>query len=120
MASRNWAQKTRVNYVNDVADLLRLLERQGKTDPHRVDLQDLEAYLAELDRRGYTGVTRRRKTSPGTLTTSLPTPLLPWAATTLGIGDSAAAQSHERCARVVAQHRITTEQAVVPQARVRR
>ena len=63
MPSRNWAQKTRVNYRTDIADLLRFLEELGKTDPTGVDLQDLEAYVAELDRRGYTGTTRRRKTS---------------------------------------------------------
>jgi site-specific recombinase XerD len=63
MPSRNWAAKTRVNYRNDIADLLRFLEGRSKTDPNRVDLQDLEAYMAELDRRGYTGTTRRRKTS---------------------------------------------------------
>ncbi len=63
MPSRNWAAKTRVNYRNDIADLIEFLEKRGKTDPNRVDLQDLEAYMAELDRRGYTGTTRRRKTS---------------------------------------------------------
>jgi site-specific recombinase XerD len=63
MPSRNWAAKTRVNYRNDIADLIRFLEMRGKTDPNRVDLQNLEAYMAELDRRGYTGTTRRRKTS---------------------------------------------------------
>ena len=63
MASRNWAQTTRVNYRNDIADLLTFLEKQGKRDPDRVDLQDLEAYMAEPDRRGYAGTTRRRKTS---------------------------------------------------------
>jgi site-specific recombinase XerD len=61
MPSRNWAAKTRVNYRNDIADPLRFLEKRGKTDHNRVDLQDLEAYMAELDRRGYTGTTRRRK-----------------------------------------------------------
>lgn len=63
MPSRNWAQKTRVNYRSDIADLLRFLEGQGKKDPSRLDLQDLEAYMAELDRRDYAGTTRRRKTS---------------------------------------------------------
>jgi site-specific recombinase XerD len=63
MPSRNWAAKTRVNYRNDIAELSRFLEKEGKTDPIRVDLQDLEAYMAELDRRGYTGTTRRKKTS---------------------------------------------------------
>ena len=63
MPSRNWAAKTRVNYRNDIADLISFLEKQGKIDPNRVDLQDLEAYMAELDRSGYTGTTRRRKTS---------------------------------------------------------
>jgi len=63
MPSRNWAAKTRVNYRNDITDLMKFLEKRGKTDPNRVDLQDLEAYMAELDRRDYTGTTRRRKTS---------------------------------------------------------
>ena len=63
MPSRNWAQKTRVNYRSDIADLLRFLEEQGKKDPNRLDLQDLEAYMAELDRRDYAGTTRRRKVS---------------------------------------------------------
>jgi site-specific recombinase XerD len=63
MPSRNWAAKTRINYRNDITDLIRFLEGRGKTDPNRVDLQDLEAYMAELDRRGYTGTTRRRKIS---------------------------------------------------------
>ena len=63
MPSRDWAQKTRINYRNDIADLLRLLKKRGKAHPNRVDLQDLQAYMAELDRRGYAGTTRRRKTS---------------------------------------------------------
>lgn len=63
MPSRNWAAKTRVNYRNDIADLITFLEKQGKTDPNRVDLQHLEAYMAELDRKDYAGTTRRRKTS---------------------------------------------------------
>lgn len=63
MPSRNWAQKTRVNYRNDLADLIRFLKKRGKTDPNGVDLQDLKAYMAQLDRRGCTGTTRRRKTS---------------------------------------------------------
>jgi site-specific recombinase XerD len=29
MPSRNWAAKTRVNYRNDIADLLRFLEKRG-------------------------------------------------------------------------------------------
>ena len=63
MPSRNWAQKTRINYRNDVAELITFLEKQGKADPNRVHLQDLEAYMAELDRRGHAGTTRRRKSS---------------------------------------------------------
>ena len=62
MASRNYAARTRINYRNDVSDLLKFLQRNGNTKPETISLNDLEAYLAELDNRGYTGSTRTRKT----------------------------------------------------------
>jgi len=62
MPSRNWATKTRINYRNDIADLIKFLERHDKTQPAKVSLNDLEAYLADLDRRDYKGTSRRRKT----------------------------------------------------------
>lgn len=62
MPARNYAAKTRVNYRNDITDLMEFLQGNGLKNPEDVSLNDLEAYLAELDRRGYTGSTRARKT----------------------------------------------------------
>jgi len=62
MPARNYAAKTRVNYRNDVADLVKFLQGSGPKRPQEVSLNDLEAYMADLDRRGLTGSTRVRKT----------------------------------------------------------
>jgi site-specific recombinase XerD len=61
MPARNYAEKTRRGYGEDLRDLLRFLEGQGRTKPGDVTPSDLEAYLAQLDRRGLAGATRRRK-----------------------------------------------------------
>lgn len=63
MASRNFAQQTRVHYTSDLTQLVGFLEKQGIGRPADVRLSHLTAFLAELDRRGYSGVTRRRKTA---------------------------------------------------------
>ena len=62
MAARNYATKTRVNYRNDIADLIEFLQRSGHKRPEDVSLNNLEAYMAELDRREFAGSTRARKT----------------------------------------------------------
>lgn len=62
MPSRNYAAKTRVNYRNDVANLIEFLKKNNNNkSPQDISLNDLEAYMAELDHRGYTGTTRTRK-----------------------------------------------------------
>lgn len=63
MASRNFAQQTRVHYTSDLSQLVGFLEKQGIGKSADVRLSHLTAFLAELDRRGYSGVTRRRKTA---------------------------------------------------------
>jgi len=62
MPSRNFAAKTRLNYRTDVSDLLAFLEKAETLRLEEVSLRDLEAYMAELDRRGLAGTSRRRKT----------------------------------------------------------
>jgi len=62
MPARNYAAKTRVNYRNDIAGLIEFLQKNGSKNPEDVSLNALEAYMAELDRRGLTGSTRTRKT----------------------------------------------------------
>lgn len=62
MAYRNLALRTRTEYDRDIADLLSFLQAKCKIRRLRqCDRRHLEAYLAELDRRGYAGSTRRRK-----------------------------------------------------------
>ena len=61
MPSRNFAQKTRLNYRTDVLDLIEFLARNGKKRLDQLSQRDLEAYLADLDRRQYAGASRKRK-----------------------------------------------------------
>jgi site-specific recombinase XerD len=63
MASRNLTERTRVEYKTDVEQLASFLNAHGSTDPTEVSLSHLQAFLAELDAKGLTGVTRRRKTA---------------------------------------------------------
>ena len=62
MPSRNFAAKTRLDYHNDLKDLVAFLEKGGRQQLIQISLHDLEAYLAELDRKGYAGASRKRKT----------------------------------------------------------
>ncbi len=55
MASRNLAGRTRVEYLNDLDDLLRFLDNQNITRVSQVAFSHLEQYLALLDQRGYAG-----------------------------------------------------------------
>jgi len=62
MPARNLSARTRVEYTNDLTDLIEFLGKRGKTQFSQLWLADLEAYQAEMDRRGYEGSTRKRKT----------------------------------------------------------
>ena len=63
MASRNLTERTRIEYRTDVEQLASFLNAQGTTKPAEVGLSHLQAFMAELDAKRLTGVTRRRKTS---------------------------------------------------------
>ena len=63
MASRNLSFRSRVEYRTDLAQLTVFLAALGIAHPSEVNLSHLQRFLAELDRRGLSGVTRRRKTS---------------------------------------------------------
>jgi site-specific recombinase XerD len=63
MASRNFTPETRVHYKSDLSQLTSFLTEQGIGKPADVRLSHLTGFLAELDRRGYSGVSRRRKTA---------------------------------------------------------
>ena len=62
LAARNLAVRSRREYLNDLKDLLVYLTNiSGVSDPGQVSRRHLDGYLADLDRRGYSGATRRRK-----------------------------------------------------------
>jgi len=55
-------QRSRIEYENDLADLVAYLERGGIKTPDKVTLTHLRIYLADLERRDYKPSTRNRKT----------------------------------------------------------
>ena len=61
MSYRNFAERTREEYLNDLEDLIQFLEQFGIKDVGAIGLPQLERYLAELDNRGIAGSTRKRK-----------------------------------------------------------
>jgi integrase/recombinase XerD len=62
LASRNFAERTRREYTSDLTDLVAFLEGSCQVSRvAQVGTPQLEAYLAELDRRGLMGSSRRRK-----------------------------------------------------------
>src|SRR3712207_5999476 len=62
MPARNLSRHTRINYLHDVQDLQQFLAARGVTSLSEVSLRHLQAYQAEMDRRGYSSSTRNRKT----------------------------------------------------------
>src|SRR3989337_4257763 len=62
MAYRNFAERTREEYLNDLEDLVEFLGRLGIDKGGKISLATIERYLAELERRGFAGATRKRKT----------------------------------------------------------
>lgn len=63
MPSRNFTPQSRVAYKLDVKQLGNFLSERGVTKPQQVGLAHLQSFLAHLDDRQLTGVTRRRKTA---------------------------------------------------------
>ncbi|HKP54948.1 MAG TPA: tyrosine-type recombinase/integrase [Chloroflexia bacterium] len=61
MPARNLAARTRGEYANDLHDLVKFLDGRGVRALADVTLPHLEAYMAELDRRGHKPSTRNRK-----------------------------------------------------------
>jgi integrase/recombinase XerD len=62
MAYRNFAERTRIEYSNDLEDLVGYLEKSGVMKVRELRLGQIERYLAQLENRGYAGATRKRKT----------------------------------------------------------
>jgi len=61
MAYRNFAERTRVEYQNDLENFIEFLGRSGIDQVKELGLPAIERYVAELERRGFAGLTRKRK-----------------------------------------------------------
>ena len=61
LAYRNLAQRTRIEYLNDLCDLIKLFEEWGIHHVKQVNLPAIERYLAKLEEKGYASQTRKRK-----------------------------------------------------------
>src|SRR5215213_552589 len=61
MPYRNFADRTRVEYQNDLEGFIGFLERAGITYVHELGIQTIERYGAELEQKGFASLTRKRK-----------------------------------------------------------
>ena len=62
MPYRNFAYRTRVEYLNDLEDLVEFLDRSGLHKVENLEIPQIESYLAGLESRGFADITRKRKT----------------------------------------------------------
>src|SRR3990172_8457123 len=61
MAYRNFAERTREEYQNDIENFIEFLERSGRGRVKELGLPIVERYVAQLEQRGYASLTRKRK-----------------------------------------------------------
>jgi integrase/recombinase XerD len=61
MVYRNFAERTRVEYQNDLEDLGRYLQKSGINDVKKLGLPIIERYVANLEQKGFASLTRKRK-----------------------------------------------------------
>ncbi len=61
MAYRNFAERTRVEYLNDLEGLARFLEKSGINHVKEMGLPIIERYAANLEQKGFASLTRKRK-----------------------------------------------------------
>jgi site-specific recombinase XerD len=61
MPYRNFAERTRIEYQNDLEDLVRFLEKSGIIHVKEIGLPIIERYVANLEQKGFASLTRKRK-----------------------------------------------------------
>src|SRR5215213_10041311 len=61
MPYRNFADRTRVEYQNDLEAFIEFLERAGITHVQELGIPIIERYGAELEQKGFASLTRKRK-----------------------------------------------------------
>jgi site-specific recombinase XerD len=61
MPYRNFANRTREEYQNDIGDFVEFLEKLGINHVRAIGLPNIERYVARLEQKGFAGNTRKRK-----------------------------------------------------------
>lgn len=61
MAYRNFADRTRIEYQNDIESFIEFLEKAGIQHVKRMSLPIVERYVAYLEQNGFASLTRKRK-----------------------------------------------------------
>src|SRR6266496_3923150 len=61
MPYRNFAERTRIEYQNDLVDLIGFIERLGMHFVNSLGLSIIERYVAYLEQKGFASLTRKRK-----------------------------------------------------------
>jgi site-specific recombinase XerD len=61
MAYRNFADRTRVEYQNDLESFTAYLEKAGVKQVREVGIPIIERYVAQLEQKGFSSLTRKRK-----------------------------------------------------------
>jgi len=61
MPYRNFAERTREEYINDLRGLLKFLEQAGIRYATEIGLPIIERYAAHLEQEGFASLTRKRK-----------------------------------------------------------
>src|SRR5688572_23693867 len=61
MAYRNFAQRTRLEYQNDLEDFIEFAEKSGLNHASEMGIPIVERFIAGLEHKGYSSLTRKRK-----------------------------------------------------------
>src|SRR6266496_2662824 len=61
MAYRNFADRTRVEYINDLQGFIEFAEKAGVIHAKEAGLPIVERFIAGLEQKGYSSLTRKRK-----------------------------------------------------------
>jgi site-specific recombinase XerD len=61
MPYRNFADRTRVEYTNDLESFIEFAEKAGVIHAQEVGLPIVERFVAGLENKGYSSLTRKRK-----------------------------------------------------------
>jgi integrase/recombinase XerD len=61
MPYRNFADRTRVEYLADLEDFLKYMDQSGHSQIQELRIPLIERYAAQLEQKGFAGVTRKRR-----------------------------------------------------------